>query len=61
MSHKYSWTLRGPKHEEVINKIDEIVWELIVQQVGFIYKIFRASLNIYLTIDKILMAIGGWL
>jgi len=32
MSHKYScsswwWNRRGPKHVEVINKIDEIYWE----------------------------------
>jgi len=51
VSYKYSysswwWSWRGPKHVEVINKIDEIYWEF-VHQVCFIYKI-----NYYETLGK---------
>jgi len=32
------WTWRGSKHAEVINNTNEVPWEKIVHQDGFIYK-----------------------
>jgi len=45
-SSSWWWTWRGLKHVEVINNIDEIHWEKIVHQNGFIYKIiYRWTVN----------------
>ena len=77
VSHKYSysswqWTQRGPKHLEVINKIDEIYWEYCAPswfhlqdpkfclgscEVNFQYKVW--SINIHrLLLDHITKAVG---
>jgi len=48
VSHEYNcsswwWAWRGPNHVQVIHKVDEILWEEIVHQFGFIYKIYLRS------------------